>query len=342
MQFIPSTWGGRAGTATATAARTPTTSTTRRSPPATISAPATATCRSQADLDRGDPELQPLAGVPAHGPVLVGVLQAAAPTRSRTAPARCPVAERRRSGHARPHAGTRRRRRRRPTPSTGRRPRPTAEARTAPRHDHPGRRRRATPPHAPRPDAHRPRRPTRWTSLRTRAPASSPPPRATRSPRRSPCAEDQPRQAPWRRSGCGSPSSATPTPPSPAARRVTVVTDGAGIAAAPALVAGEKTGDFTVRVTVVGRTVAGLDYTATVTAAPGRHPGPHRRHRADLRPGRRVRRPVEVKATYKGAAARQGRRHRDPDQVRRRRRPRTTRAPTSRTRTARPSAPSRP
>ncbi|MGW2787719.1 lytic transglycosylase domain-containing protein [Streptomyces populi] len=46
----------------------------------------------------------------------------------------------------------------------------------------------------------------------------------------------------------------------------TQVTDKLGTATAPALVAGEKTGDFTVRVTVVGRVMAGLDYTATVTA----------------------------------------------------------------------------
>ncbi|MFB8774530.1 lytic transglycosylase domain-containing protein [Streptomyces broussonetiae] len=46
----------------------------------------------------------------------------------------------------------------------------------------------------------------------------------------------------------------------------TVVTGSAGIAVAPALQAGEKTGDFTVRATVVGRTLPGLDYGATVTA----------------------------------------------------------------------------
>lgn len=83
----------------------------------------------------------------------------------------------------------------------------------------------------------------------------------------------------------------------------TRVTNGLGAATAPALVAGEKTGDFTVRATVVGRTVGGLDHTATVTA-----------RRADTLartgdtaltcvPGGEFADQVEVKATYKGAAA---------------------------------------
>ncbi|WP_055525226.1 lytic transglycosylase domain-containing protein, partial [Streptomyces graminilatus] len=46
----------------------------------------------------------------------------------------------------------------------------------------------------------------------------------------------------------------------------TVVTNSAGIAVAPVLEAGEKTGTFTVRALVVGRMVSGLDYSATVTA----------------------------------------------------------------------------
>ena len=46
----------------------------------------------------------------------------------------------------------------------------------------------------------------------------------------------------------------------------TVVTNSSGVATAPALKAGEKTGDFTVRATVVGRAVSALDYKATVTA----------------------------------------------------------------------------
>ncbi|MEV0226591.1 lytic transglycosylase domain-containing protein [Streptomyces sp. NPDC050704] len=83
----------------------------------------------------------------------------------------------------------------------------------------------------------------------------------------------------------------------------TALTNSSGVATAPALVAGEKTGDFTVRATVVGRAVAGLDYTATVTA---------RRADALARtsdtaltcvPGGEFANPVEVKATYNGAAA---------------------------------------
>ncbi|MDT0569615.1 transglycosylase SLT domain-containing protein [Streptomyces sp. DSM 3412] len=46
----------------------------------------------------------------------------------------------------------------------------------------------------------------------------------------------------------------------------TVITDSAGKATAPALVAGEKTGTVTVRATVVGRAVTALDHKVTVTA----------------------------------------------------------------------------
>ncbi|KOV70883.1 lytic transglycosylase domain-containing protein [Streptomyces sp. MMG1121] len=45
----------------------------------------------------------------------------------------------------------------------------------------------------------------------------------------------------------------------------TVVTDAQGVATAPALQAGEKTGDFKVTATVVGRSTKGVPYTATVT-----------------------------------------------------------------------------
>ncbi|MFC4499142.1 MULTISPECIES: lytic transglycosylase domain-containing protein [Streptomyces] len=45
----------------------------------------------------------------------------------------------------------------------------------------------------------------------------------------------------------------------------TAQTDSKGVAVAPALKAGEKTGTFKVRATVVGRTVTAFDYTATVT-----------------------------------------------------------------------------
>ncbi|MFF1446801.1 lytic transglycosylase [Streptomyces sp. NPDC058274] len=83
----------------------------------------------------------------------------------------------------------------------------------------------------------------------------------------------------------------------------TVSTDSTGTATAPALQAGEKTGDFTVRATVVGRAVTGLDYTATVTprqadtlARTGDTP-------LTCVPGGEFADQVEVKATYKGATA---------------------------------------
>ncbi|GGN69086.1 lytic transglycosylase [Streptomyces albiflavescens] len=83
----------------------------------------------------------------------------------------------------------------------------------------------------------------------------------------------------------------------------TVVTNSAGTATAPALVAGEKTGDFTVRATVVGRVMAGLDYTATVT--PRQADTLTRTSDTALTcvPGGEFADQVEVKATYKGAAA---------------------------------------
>ncbi|AVH59324.1 MULTISPECIES: lytic transglycosylase domain-containing protein [Streptomyces] len=83
----------------------------------------------------------------------------------------------------------------------------------------------------------------------------------------------------------------------------TIVTNSSGTATAPALVAGEKTGDFTVRATVVGRTLAGLDYTATVT--PRQADTLTRTSDTELTcvPGGEFAGQVEVKATYKGAAA---------------------------------------
>ncbi|MYS88195.1 MULTISPECIES: lytic transglycosylase domain-containing protein [Streptomyces] len=83
----------------------------------------------------------------------------------------------------------------------------------------------------------------------------------------------------------------------------TVSTNSSGVAVAPALQAGEKTGDVTVRATVVGRTIAGLDYTATVTeraadtlARTGDAP-------LTCTPGGEFANQVEVKATYRGAVA---------------------------------------
>jgi hypothetical protein len=83
----------------------------------------------------------------------------------------------------------------------------------------------------------------------------------------------------------------------------TVVTNSLGVATAPALQAGEKTGDFTVRATVVGRTITGLDYHATVT--PRQADTLVRTSDTALTcvPGGEFADQVEVKATYKGAVA---------------------------------------
>ncbi|MFG2439064.1 lytic transglycosylase [Streptomyces sp. NPDC048508] len=82
-----------------------------------------------------------------------------------------------------------------------------------------------------------------------------------------------------------------------------VVTNGLGAATAPALVAGEKTGDFTVRATVVGRTLAGLDHTATVTARQADALARTADTALTCVPGGEFADQVEVKATYKGAVA---------------------------------------
>ena len=83
----------------------------------------------------------------------------------------------------------------------------------------------------------------------------------------------------------------------------TLVTNNAGTATAPAVVAGETTGDFTVRATVVGRVLPGLDYTATVT--PRQADTLARTSDTELTcvPGGEFADQVEVKATYKDAVA---------------------------------------
>ncbi|WP_406329137.1 lytic transglycosylase domain-containing protein [Streptomyces sp. NBC_00203] len=83
----------------------------------------------------------------------------------------------------------------------------------------------------------------------------------------------------------------------------TVITNRLGMATAPALVAGEETGDFTVRATVVGRVMAGLDYTATVT--PRQADTLTRTSDTELTcvPSGEFADQVEVKATYNGAVA---------------------------------------
>ncbi|MEW2566464.1 lytic transglycosylase domain-containing protein [Streptomyces sp. NPDC047070] len=83
----------------------------------------------------------------------------------------------------------------------------------------------------------------------------------------------------------------------------TVVTNASGVATAPALKAGEKTGAFKVRATVVGRTVSGLDYAATVTARQADALARTADTALTCVPGAEFADQVEVKATYKGAAA---------------------------------------
>ncbi|GGQ48005.1 lytic transglycosylase domain-containing protein [Streptomyces flaveolus] len=83
----------------------------------------------------------------------------------------------------------------------------------------------------------------------------------------------------------------------------TVITGSAGVAAAPALQAGEKTGAFTVRATVVGRTVAGLDYRATVTERVADALARTGDAALTCTVGGEFADRVGVKATYKGAVA---------------------------------------
>ncbi|MFF5978341.1 lytic murein transglycosylase [Streptomyces olindensis] len=83
----------------------------------------------------------------------------------------------------------------------------------------------------------------------------------------------------------------------------TVATNSSGVAVAPALRAGEKTGGVTVRATVVGRTVPGLDYTATVTERAADTLTRTGDAALTCTPGGEFAGQVEVKATYKGAVA---------------------------------------
>ncbi|WP_405612010.1 lytic transglycosylase domain-containing protein [Streptomyces sp. NBC_00076] len=83
----------------------------------------------------------------------------------------------------------------------------------------------------------------------------------------------------------------------------TVVTNNTGVAVAPALKAGEKTGDFTVRATVVGRTISALDYKATVTERTADTLTRTSDTALTCTPGGEFADQVEVKATYKGKVA---------------------------------------
>ncbi|MFL4903488.1 lytic murein transglycosylase [Streptomyces sp. MMS24-I2-30] len=85
----------------------------------------------------------------------------------------------------------------------------------------------------------------------------------------------------------------------------TVTTDTSGVAVAPTLTAGEKTGEFTVRATVVGRTaVKALDYSVKVTPRAADALTDASSDAALTCPaGGEFADPVTVKATYRGAAA---------------------------------------
>ncbi|MGW0596537.1 lytic transglycosylase domain-containing protein [Streptomyces sp. NPDC002776] len=83
----------------------------------------------------------------------------------------------------------------------------------------------------------------------------------------------------------------------------TALTDSSGTATAPALQAGEQIGEFTVRTTVVGRSVPGLDYTATVTERAADRLARTAETALTCAPGGEFAGQVEMKATYKGAVA---------------------------------------
>ncbi|AKJ13813.1 lytic transglycosylase [Streptomyces incarnatus] len=86
-------------------------------------------------------------------------------------------------------------------------------------------------------------------------------------------------------------------------RVATVATDAKGVALAPALQAGEKTGDFKVMATVVGRTVTGLGYPVTVTERAADTLARTSDTPLTCTPGGEFADQVQVKATYKGAVA---------------------------------------
>ncbi|QYX80839.1 lytic transglycosylase domain-containing protein [Streptomyces akebiae] len=83
----------------------------------------------------------------------------------------------------------------------------------------------------------------------------------------------------------------------------TVITDSAGKATAPALVAGEKTGTVTVRTTVVGRSVTALDHKVTVTARGADALARTGTTALTCVPNGEFAEQIEVKATYKGEVA---------------------------------------
>ncbi|WP_406392114.1 lytic transglycosylase domain-containing protein [Streptomyces sp. NBC_00882] len=83
----------------------------------------------------------------------------------------------------------------------------------------------------------------------------------------------------------------------------TALTNSSGVATAPALQAGETTGAFTVRATLIGRTVTGPDYTATVTQRVADTLVRTSDTALTCTPGGQFADAVQVKATYKDAVA---------------------------------------
>ncbi|MFF7542297.1 lytic transglycosylase domain-containing protein [Streptomyces canus] len=83
----------------------------------------------------------------------------------------------------------------------------------------------------------------------------------------------------------------------------TALTNSSGVATAPALQAGETTGAFTVRAALIGRTVTGPDYTATVTQRVADTLVRTSDTALTCTPGGEFADAVQVKATYKGAVA---------------------------------------
>ncbi|MBO1335409.1 lytic transglycosylase domain-containing protein [Streptomyces sp. VRA16 Mangrove soil] len=82
-----------------------------------------------------------------------------------------------------------------------------------------------------------------------------------------------------------------------------VTTNSSGTATAPKLTAGEQTGGFTVRAVVVGRSLSGLDYKATVTARAADTLARTTDTELSCVAGGTFDDTVKVKATYKGAVA---------------------------------------
>ncbi|MFG2331286.1 lytic murein transglycosylase [Streptomyces sp. NPDC048604] len=87
------------------------------------------------------------------------------------------------------------------------------------------------------------------------------------------------------------------------AASATVTTASNGVAVAPVLRAGEKTGTFTVKVTVAGRTLAAVQYEATVTARTADTLARTDDKALTAVTGTEFADPLQVKATLDGAAA---------------------------------------